>query len=138
MSDDENNSNDDGENNEPDIDPTIEKIEGKLDDGGKGLTLHHLEELKTQLESRIDVISKDKSKDEEYRNEMKSKVESLDETIKKLTEALEKKESSGGDSTMLVPPDELNPKQQNLQPEGESSGDSSHAPERKKGWKRYI
>jgi len=138
----EENENDEGndEGTKPEVDPVVEHVEEQLeDDDKKPLTLAHLKELTKQLDDRMDAMSKDKSKDADYRTAMEGKIERLEEHIKKLTEALEKKEQSGGDSTMLIPPDELNPKQQNSQVDDDSSSSSNtNEVHHKKGWKRFI
>jgi uncharacterized coiled-coil protein SlyX len=127
----------DEEGNEHQDDPVVEHVEETLDTS-KTLTLDHLNEMKKQLDNRLDTLSKDKSKDEQEKAELKGKIESLEDHLKILTERLEDKEKSGGGETMLIAPEELNPKQQNDGVEEDHTGDGPPPREPRKGWKRWV
>ena len=83
-------------------------------------------------------MGSDKSKSGE--NDKKEDNNNLDKSKlshKELTEKLEEKKEQGGE-TMLIAPEELNPKQQNDGVEEDHTGDGSPAREPRKGWKRWV
>jgi hypothetical protein len=123
---------------EPHNDDQLDKIEDHLE-GGDKITKAHLDEYKKQLDARLDALSRDRSKDDSEKSELKGKIDSLEETIKELRESMETKSKEGGGETMLIAPEELNPRQQNDGVEDQGpTGDSSPAPAKRKGWKKYV
>ena len=129
-------SNDDTTGEEEEQDPVVTQVEEELDTG-KTLTMGHLNEMKKQLDARLDALSRDKTKDDEEKSELRGQIDTLSKHVKDLTEKLEEKKEQGGE-TMLIAPEELNPKQQNDGVEEDHTGDGPAPREPRKGWKRWV
>ena len=127
---------DDDTTGEEETDPVVEHVEEELDTG-KTLTMDHLNEMKKQLDARLDSLSRDKTKDDEEKSELRGQIDTLSKHVKDLTEKLEEKKEQGGE-TMLIAPEELNPKQQNDGVEEDHTGDGPTPIEPRKGWKRWV
>lgn len=127
---------DNDDTTEEETDPVVEHVEEELDTG-KTLTMDHLNEMKKQLDARLDSLSRDKTKDDEEKSELRGQIDTLSKHVKELTEKLEEKKEQGGE-TMLIAPEELNPKQQNDGVEEDHTGDGPPPREPRKGWKRWV
>ena len=119
---------------EPKDDEIVEEIKEDLKDGS--LSVHDLEALETKLTAHIKSIQRDSSKDAEEKADLEAKLEKLQERLDHLIEAQEEKEKKHNDeSTIIVPPQELNPRthmnKEEITPE--------NAPETRKprkGWRK--
>ncbi|HEY1645929.1 MAG TPA: hypothetical protein VGF75_06215 [Candidatus Saccharimonadales bacterium] len=124
--------------NEEPKDDQLDHIEEHLESGDK-ITKAHLDEYKKQLDARMDQLSRDKSHDDTEKSELKGKIESLETTIRELKESMESKSKEGGGETMLIAPEELNPKQQNDGVDDQGpTGDSQPPQQKRSGWKRWV
>ena len=92
----------------PKEDEVVEEIKEDLKEGG--LTVHDLEALETKLTAHIRSIQTDNSKDAEEKEELKAKLDKLQEHLDRLIEAQEERDKKHNDeSTIVVPPKELDP-----------------------------
>lgn len=125
--------------NDPDTtDDTVDKIEDKLDN--KNLTHDDLEALRSELTSHINSLRSDRTKDAEEKAADRAKMEILDEKLTKLLDAQEAKDKVTTDeSTIIVPPDHLDPPtHQNSDATVDTDQENqttSEVKKRKKGWK---
>jgi chromosome segregation ATPase len=128
------NENEETEVEEPKDDEIIEEVKEDLKDGS--LSRDDLIALESKLTAHIKAIQRDSSKDSEEKAELQAKMDKLQERLDHLIEAQEDKEKKHNDeSTIIVPPAELNPpthmNKEEITPE--------NAPENKKprkGWRK--
>ena len=118
-------------------DPVVDKVEETLD-SSKTLTMDHLNEMKSQLDHRMDALSRDKTKDDEEKSQLRGQIDTLTDQIKELKTMLEDKSKDAGGETMLIAPEELNPKQQNDGVEEDHTGNAPQQRATRKGWKRWV
>jgi ABC-type phosphate transport system auxiliary subunit len=122
-------------------DPVVEHVDDQLDKG-ENLTKAHLDEYKKQLDARLDQLSRDKTKDEQEKSELKGQIETLLDEVKELKTKLEEKSTHDSGETLLIAPQELNPKQQNDGiddiKEDESNQPLGEGKKKRSGWKRYV
>ena len=130
----------DNETNNEEQDTVIDDIQDDLKE--PNLSLKDLKELEDRLESRLQVIAKDKSKDAEDKAILEGRIEKLNERIEYLINAQEERERKHNDSaTMIIPPKEfdapthLNPAQEDVQPENPTKEELK---KERKGWKRLY
>lgn len=122
------------------VDPVAEHVEEQLD-SSKNITLDHLNAMKKQLDDRMDTITRDKTKDDQEKSELKALIKAQEDRIKELADKLEEKTKEEPGETMLIAPKELNPPQQNdgvedTGPKGDSTPPSEH--KKKPLWKRIV
>jgi len=92
----------------PEDDKVIEEVKSDLKEGG--LSLHDLEALETKLTAHIKSIQRDSSKDAEEKEELKAKLDKLQEHLDHLIQAQEERDKKHSDeSTIVIPPKDLNP-----------------------------
>ena len=123
---------------EPVVDPVAEHVEETLD-SSKNITLDHLNAMKKQLDDRMDTITRDKTKDDQEKSELKALLKAQEDRIKELADKLEEKTKEEPGETMLIAPKELNPPQQNDGVEDVGKGGDTPPPKQKrKGWRKYV
>ncbi len=92
----------------PKEDEVVEEVKEELKEGN--LTVHDLEALETKLTAHISSIQSDKTKDSEEKEELKAKLDKLQEHLDHLIAAQEERDKKHNDeSTIVVPPKELDP-----------------------------
>lgn len=130
MEDEKNELHDDEEN-----DKVVEDIKDDLRE--PNLTIENLKDLEDRLEARIQVLSKDKSKDAEDKARLEGQIEKLSERIEHLIEAQEERDKKHNDeSTIVIPPKELDPPthQNPVEVRPENPSPSEMRKERKLKW----
>lgn len=92
----------------PKEDVVVADIKEELKEGG--LSKGDLEALETKLTAHINSIRRDGTKDAEEKEELKGKLDKLQEHLDHLIEAQEERDKKHNDeSTIVVPPKELDP-----------------------------
>ena len=86
----------------PKEDEVVEEIKEDLKEGG--LTVHDLEALETKLTAHIRSIQSDNSKDAEEKEELKAKLDKLQEHLDRLIEAQEERDKKHNDESTIVVP----------------------------------
>lgn len=100
------NSPDDIKPDEPDT--VVTEIKQELKDGN--ITVEHLKSLEKRLEDRIQMASKDKSKDAEDKAALQGQLEKLGERLDDLIRTAEERDKPRNDeSTIVIPAAELDP-----------------------------
>ena len=121
----------------PEPDKVVDEVEHEIKTS-KNLTASDLEALEERLGSHLKALAKDKTKDDADKAALEGQIESLKETVQKLIDAADERERKHEDeSTMIVPPKELNPTHQNPAPEGAvpENATAEQQARTKKGWK---
>lgn len=127
----------DNENEEvetPKEDEVIEDVKEDLKEGD--LSMHDLEALEQKLTAHIKSIQRDSTKDAEEKAALEGKIDRLQEHIERLIQAQEEKDRKHDDeSTIIVPPKELNPpthmNKEEVTPENEQP---TKGKKRRMGW----
>jgi len=92
----------------PKDDVVVTEIKEELKEGGLSHT--DLEALETKLTAHIKSIQRDSTKDAQEKEELKAKLDKLQEHLDHLIEAQEERDKKHNDeSTIVVPPKELDP-----------------------------
>lgn len=121
-------------------DPIVTKVEETLDTS-KNITQDHLNEMKKQLDARLDALTRDKTHDDQEKSELRAQISELQDTIKGLSDKIENKTKEDAGETMLIAPKELNPPQQNdgVEDTGPTGGSTPPSQTKKKPlWKRIV
>ena len=85
-------------------------------------------------------LAEEVDKDDEDKARLHQHIENLENQIKELITKIEGKHKEEGGETMLVAPENLNPRQQNdgvEELEGSNSNQTQQHP-KKAGWKRWV
>jgi len=115
----------------PEPDKVVEDIKDDLKDGG--LTVEHLKALETRLEARIQMLSKDKSKGEEDKAALQAQLESLGSRLDDLIRTAEERDKPRNDeSTIVIPPKELDPPTHQNSAEVDAKPENQQGPPKKK------
>lgn len=88
--------------------PTEKELKEDVEEGGK-VTLDHLKELRDELKREIAHTRRDDQADKDEKAQLKADLERITEAVAKLTERLEHEGEKPDDSTIVVPPSELDP-----------------------------
>ncbi len=128
------NNNENEEVESPKEDEVIEDVKEDLKEGG--LSMHDLEALEQKLTAHIKSIQRDSTKDAEEKAALEGKIDRLQEHIERLIQAQEEKDRKHDDeSTIIVPPKELNPpthmNKEEVTPENEQP---TKGKKRRMGW----
>ena len=120
----------------PEPDKVITNVEDKLDDDKGNLTVHDLNALKEELDAKIRSIRSDKDKDAQEKSELYAKIDKLSEHIEEMRKAQEAKDSDvDSKTTIVVPPEHLNPPiQQNPIPPEQVQDSDGETKKKKMRW----
>jgi hypothetical protein len=93
----------------PENDSVITKVEAELARPGD-ISMEHLTALEKRLSDRLDMLTKDRTADDQEKGELRATIEGLQEDLKKLRETAEEHDKKRNDSsTIVIPPAELDP-----------------------------
>lgn len=100
---------------------------------GEPATVEHLKALQEHYDKQIAELRDDKTASVEERKGLERRIEELQGAIDTMVKQQEEKDKvKGSESTIVVPPDELNPKQQNPKAEEEEPSNSGPEPRKRR------
>jgi len=116
--------------------PKIEEVKEELDDKGDKLTHHDLEALRAELKAELASVRSNRATDDEEKAELRAKIEKQEARIDELLKAQEEHDKVRSDSsTIILPPEHLDPKQQNPPPpEPETETSTGEKKKKRLGW----
>jgi predicted nuclease with TOPRIM domain len=118
------------------IDDSEEEVQRTLkSDKDEAVKLSHLEALRDEFKAHVDKLQRDHAKSEEERNKLHGHIEKLNETIEELTKKLEDKGEKHDDSTVVIPPAELDPP---INPKPDDGTEEHQTPSHSESKKRRL
>jgi hypothetical protein len=123
---------------EQEVDETIEHVEEQLDTD-KPLTLAHLQELEKRINDRVDGVVSSTTADANEKAELKAELKKVQEQLAEMIKVQEERDKKHSDeSTIIVPPEDLDPTiNRNPLPEEESSTGEDEPPKKKQRLRWY-
>jgi len=121
---------------EPKEEPKVEEVKKDLDENGKHLTHADLEALRDELKAELHSVRSSHATDDEEKAELRAKIEKQEARIDELLKAQEEHDKVRSDSgTIILPPERLDPKQQNPPPpEPETETSTGEKKKKRLGW----